>query len=218
MTKRASSVFVKRSTRWTRSDTLALSLDDCAFCRGTGLIVNNKAKMKPCNCVLRSIFRICYNRFVAETTADERLATSTGVALRVAQGGEGPKNRQYGRPFEEFVADFYLVSRRALLEGENGELDWEIFRFHFLLGADYRLCCRRLNLERGEFFHSVYRIQATLGRAFKELEPYALFPLDEYFASGRRNDAKWDENLDIDFEDPEDEPRRRVPVPIRSNA
>jgi len=50
-----------------------------------------------------------------------------------------------------------------------------------LLGADWKLCCRRLKMDRGNFFHTLYRIQQKLGRVFRELEPYALFPLDEYF-------------------------------------
>jgi hypothetical protein len=60
-------------------------------------------------------------------------------------------------------------------------MEYKVFRFHFLLGADWRLCCRKLNLDRGNFFHTVYRIQQKLGKVFRELKPYALFPLDEYF-------------------------------------
>ena len=36
-------------------------------------------------------------------------------------------------------------------------------------------------MDRGMFFHAIYRIEQKLGRKFRELEPYALFPLDEYF-------------------------------------
>jgi hypothetical protein len=36
-------------------------------------------------------------------------------------------------------------------------------------------------MDRGNFFHSVYRIQQKLGRVFRELEPYGLFPVDDYF-------------------------------------
>jgi hypothetical protein len=36
-------------------------------------------------------------------------------------------------------------------------------------------------MDRGNFFHAVYRIEQRLGRMFRELEPYSLFPLDEYF-------------------------------------
>jgi hypothetical protein len=74
------------------------------------------------------------------------------------------------------MADFVLVSRRTL-----DECEYSIFKFHFLLAADWRLCCRRLNMDRGIFFHSVYRIEEKLGRVFRELQPYGLFPLDQYF-------------------------------------
>ena len=56
-----------------------------------------------------------------------------------------------------------------------------IFRYHYLLGADWKLCCRKMKIERGAFFHEVYRIEQKLGRTFRELEPHALFPVDEYF-------------------------------------
>ncbi|HEX4770132.1 MAG TPA: hypothetical protein VH351_04825 [Bryobacteraceae bacterium] len=74
------------------------------------------------------------------------------------------------------MADFCLVTRRHL-----NDYEYKVFKFHFLLGADWKLCCRKLNIDRGAFFHEVYRIQQKLGRIFRELEPHALFPLDEYF-------------------------------------
>jgi hypothetical protein len=82
----------------------------------------------------------------------------------------------WGRKDEEYIADFCLVSRRNL-----EDFEYRLFRYHFLLGADWKLCCRRLGLDRGNFFHAVYRIEQKLGRVFRELEPYSLFPLDEYF-------------------------------------
>jgi hypothetical protein len=36
-------------------------------------------------------------------------------------------------------------------------------------------------MDRGDFFHAVYRIEQRLGRVFAELQPYPLFPLNEYF-------------------------------------
>ena len=87
----------------------------------------------------------------------------------------------WGRKDEEFIADFCLVARRVLDESEH-----KLFRYHFLLGADWKLCCRKLGLERGNFFHSVYRIEQKLGRVFRELEPYSLFPLDEYYSGPSR--------------------------------
>ena len=58
--------------------------------------------------------------------------------------------------------------------------------FHFLLGGDWRICCRRLNLDRGNFYHAVYRVEQKLGYVFRSVEPYALFPLDEYFGGATR--------------------------------
>ena len=46
-----------------------------------------------------------------------------------------------------------------------------------------------LKMDRGTFFHAVYRIQQKLGRVFREVEPYALFPLDEYFGGTARTSA-----------------------------
>jgi len=82
----------------------------------------------------------------------------------------------FGRKHEEYMADFCLVSRRSLTEAE-----YRLFRYHFLLGADWTLCARKLSMSRGNFFHAVYRIEQKLGRVFRELQPYPLFPLDDYF-------------------------------------
>jgi hypothetical protein len=41
-------------------------------------------------------------------------------------------------------------------------------------------------MERGNFFHAVYRIQQQLGLVFRETKPFALFPLDEYFGGSIR--------------------------------
>jgi hypothetical protein len=65
----------------------------------------------------------------------------------------------------------------------------KVFRYHYLLGADWKLCCRQLQVDRGMFFHTVYRIQRKLGKAFAELEPYPLYPLADYFAGVLRNKA-----------------------------
>jgi hypothetical protein len=38
-----------------------------------------------------------------------------------------------------------------------------------------------MKIDRGLFFHTVYRVEEKLGRAFVETEPYGLFPVDDYF-------------------------------------
>jgi hypothetical protein len=76
------------------------------------------------------------------------------------------------------------VTRRSLTAAE-----YKLFNYHFLLGADWRLCCRRLNVDRGDFFHDIYKIEEKLGRVYRELKPYALYPLDEYFNGRTVNDT-----------------------------
>jgi len=156
---------------WTRSQTLALALAGCAQCRGAGLRLGRGAGVAPCNCVLRAIFRICYDRFIRCVQQERHLSK---VTLEPDRGRRRPAT--WGRKDEEFIADFTLVARRTL-----DEFEYRLFRFHFLLGADWRLCSRRLGIDRGNFYHAVYRVEQKLGRVFRELEPYPLFPLDEYF-------------------------------------
>jgi len=93
------------------------------------------------------------------------------------------KERQliWVRKDEDYCADFCLLSRRTLTDFE-----YDAFRFHFLLGADWKLCCRKMNIDRGTFFHTVYRVEQKLGRIFREVEPYSLYPLDEYFGGTLR--------------------------------
>ncbi len=158
---------------WNRSETIALASDACTLCHGHGLRhTARRGKEVPCNCVLRGIFRACYARFRYCAGKEKQI---TKVTWQFCEGGRGG-GRTWGRRDEEYIADFCLVTQRTL-----NPFEYKIFRFHFLLGADWRLCCRQLEIDRGTFFHTVYRLQQKLGKVFRELEPYALFPLDEYF-------------------------------------
>jgi hypothetical protein len=159
---------------WTRSDTIALAKQACTQCHGLGL--RGVDRSDPCNCVLRAIFRACYARFRHCATKEKHMSRASPEFIA---GREGKLT--WGRKDEEYVADFCLVSRRTL-----DDFEYKIFKFHFLLGADWKLCTRQLKIDRGNFFHAVYRIEQKLGRVFRELEPYGLFPLDEYFHGPRR--------------------------------
>ncbi|HWB99941.1 MAG TPA: hypothetical protein VG672_24705 [Bryobacteraceae bacterium] len=163
---------------WDRSETIALARPSCTHCHGYGLRSGHRGKERPCNCVFRTIFRACYERF-RECAARE--AYIGRVNLDFCRGKD--RCRTFGRKNEEYIADFCLVSKRHL-----DELEYKIFRFHFLLGADWKLCCRQMHIDRGTFFHAVYRIEQRLGRAFRELQPYSLFPLDEYFGGRIRKE------------------------------
>jgi hypothetical protein len=165
---------------WSRSETLALAKESCTQCQGIGLRSSSrKGPDAPCNCVLRSIFRACFLRFRNCARKEKHMSH---VRLEIIPGGGG-RRQVWGRRDEEYIADFCLVSKR-FLDPE----DYKLFRFHYVLGADWKLCCRQLKMDRGSFFHAVYRIQQILGRVFRELQPYALYPLDEYFGGSVRKD------------------------------
>jgi len=164
---------------WNRSNTIGLASTSCCNCEGVGLRLVYKNHTVPCGCVFRSIFRICLARFRECNLAE---AISGTVSWEFCSGSSGC--RSYARKREEFMADFFLISRRTLEPAE-----FQLFRFYFLLGANWRMCARRLNLERGTLFHAIYRIERELGRAFAETEPYGLFPLDEYFGGVTRQQA-----------------------------
>jgi hypothetical protein len=162
--------------QWNRSNVLGLAKVSCCTCHGYGLRVVHKKKQLPCHCVFRAIFRACYNRF-RDCVANG--AQTGNVSLEYFPASEG--RRTFSRKKEEYIADFSLVSRRVLDEEE-----YRVFRFHFLLGADWKLCCRQLRMDRGNFFHMVYRIEQKLGHTFADLKPYALYPLDQYFGGAVR--------------------------------
>jgi hypothetical protein len=157
---------------WTHSETIGLSNVKCTKCEGAGLRPGPQRNGKaPCNCVLRNIFRACLKRFYF-CAANEPYRSK--VTLMPCQGMD--VNCTWTRTSGDYMADFYLVAKRVLTEDE-----FKIFRYHFLLSADWKICCRRLSIDRGTFFHAVYRIEQKLGRAYREIRPYSLFPTDEYF-------------------------------------
>lgn len=162
---------------WSRSETLALAQQSCSHCYGLGLRPGRGGVSTPCNCVFRAIFRACYGRFRQCASKEKYISR---VSLEANPGRQ--RKSVWGMKNEEYIADFCLISRRTL-----SEYEYTLFKFHYLLGADWKLCSRKMNLDRGSFFHEAYRIEQKLGRVFRELQPYALFPLDEYFnGSGRQ--------------------------------
>ena len=164
--------------QWTRSNSIGLAQASCTHCQGLGMRLVHNGREAPCDCVFRAIFRTCFNRFREFAADADHIGT---VSLEFCRGRDG--RRTYSRKREEYVADFCLVSRRVLDDYAH-----RLFRFHFVLGADWRLCCRQLHMDRGTFFHEIYKIEQRLGRVFAELEPYALYPLREYFCGTIRKE------------------------------
>ncbi len=159
---------------WNRSEAMLLAHDKCVHCRGAGIRTVRAGRERPCNCLLRGVFRACYARFRYLVNKEKRMSK---VSYEAHWNGKDFR-MCYGRKDEEYIADFCLVSRRHLDDFEQ-----RIFRYHFLLGAEWKLCCRQMKIDRGTFFHAVYRIEQRLGRVYRELKPYGLYPLDDYFGT-----------------------------------
>jgi hypothetical protein len=182
--------------QWERSKVIGLAKASCTFCHGYGLRPVLRGEEYPCNCVFRAIFRACYRRF------RECIALGAHTNPVVWERCGGPTGfHTYSRKREEYMADFVIVSRRTL-----EALEYRVFQAHFILGADFKLCCRQLKIDRGTFFHIVYTVEERLGRVFAELTPYALYPIAEYFSGGARFDVQ------PATTDPSLSPRRTLPL------
>jgi hypothetical protein len=182
-----------------RSDLIALALPACTYCGGTGM----RRAEGVCLCVERSVFQIVMRRYRDIVDGECFIAP-----LSLENAGAGPRGLiRVGRPHEEFLADVCLMAKRTL-----ETLEHAIFKYHYLLGADHKLCCARLKLVRGQCFHAFYRVEAKLGRAFRTTEPFPLYPVNGYFygvVRGRKTEAI-----------PVDEPVSPLPLnpPLASKA
>lgn len=180
---------------WNRSSAIGLALASCAQCQGHGIRDIRGTADRPCSCVFRAIFRACYRRF---RTFVLEGSNAGSVSVDHVDGPTG--KHVYSLKREEYLADFCLITRRALSDN-----DYRIFRYTFLLGASWELCCQKLGMDRGTYFHHVYRIQGILGRNFAEVTPYPLYPLDEYFGGHIRKQTK------SELRDQMAKPRLRLP-------
>jgi hypothetical protein len=174
-------------------DVIALAYEKCVCCFGMGLCQPRHREAKPCKCVYRAVFRACYNRFKFCSDAPPRLpacpfrrnAKNGGATGNNSSAACGPSVRlRYGHPNAEYSADFLAIARRTL--GAADSFRYRVFERHYLRRENWRVCTAQLGMDRGTFFHEVYRIEEALGRAFRETVPFALWPLDEYFRGTTR--------------------------------
>lgn len=154
---------------WDRAMCLALSQQKCVHCIGFGLRHVSDERSVPCKCVYRAVFRACLSHF-------EHCASDENGVSRVNWDFSAGGQKGYSRRREEYMADFVLVAKRELTSEQH-----TIFRFHYLLGANYTECCKRLGLSQGKFFREVYLIQQRLGLVYGQLRPYRLYPTAEYY-------------------------------------
>jgi hypothetical protein len=172
---------------WTRGDTLALAHQKCVHCFGVGLYEPQRRNEKPCKCVMRSIFRACYARYVSCSEAPPRMtmialfrhSKNTGATGKNTSAASGPPVKlRYGYPDAEYCADFVGIAKRTF---GRATPRYTLFDLHYLQGEDWKVCTAKLGIDRGSFFHEVYRVEEALGRAYRDTQPFPLWPLDEYF-------------------------------------
>lgn len=151
------------------SEWMALSYASCKFCFGTGVRLFGVGHVETvCNCCNRGVCR-------SVVRAYKFYSESIGQTLRSPQLSDG-SNRQArrtgGNRQAEWCADVWLCAKRNLTPRQ-----WQIFRRHHIGGEQWN----QFGIEWGVFWHEKYRLEQILGRVFRELKPYALFPTDEYF-------------------------------------
>jgi hypothetical protein len=149
-------------------DWIALANSDmqCRQCFGSG-----RRARSVCNCVHRSIFSQCLERYILCAENSERF--NRIAVLEVSAGGR----LLVGLKCAEYAADFELAARRVLTPRQQ-----ELLRIHFLESKPWKEAAPLLRMNRGEFFHEVYRTESILG---KELARAGVYPLDEYFGVRR---------------------------------
>lgn len=150
---------------------IALSSSSCASCHGTGTTLYGRDHTEvTCACVDRAVFRAvlgAYNFYGSDIGQSVK-------SVMTRFDGQGPRNRQVRGPEKtEYVASVHLVARRNLSPNE-----WLIWTRHYINGENWA----RFKMDRGNFFHACYRIEQKLGKLFRELTPYALYPIADYFA------------------------------------
>jgi hypothetical protein len=93
------------------------------------------------------------------------LAPPIGIDHFISGGRKSGHGRMAN---EEFIADVHLVAKRTLtLE------DFKLFRYHYCLGADVKLCAAPLGIEREACVQRRQAIEARLGQVFRDMRPYA---------------------------------------------
>lgn len=160
---------------WQPGELEAMSDESCRRCWGTGQHPTYAAKVRPCDCVYRRVFRRClaeYRRIRSRT-----LESTIGLYRHGSTAGRGGMG--WHRPQQSYVCDFELLARRVLTQQEM-RLFWA--RVHRDQTA--RALAMELGWSVGATNHTTYRVETTLGQVYAETTPYGLWPLESYYGHG----------------------------------
>ena len=151
---------------WPEEQLMMLARPACASCKGRGWVpVSDRAEV--CACVYRAVCRSSMEAY--------RNAPLRSVLVRWHMRRGSRLMSTWSRPLEEFRADIERIVSRVLNRTEQ-----RIWREHMVERREWREVAPRVGMDRGNFYHAVYRIEKKLGRAFAELRPYPLWPWWEY--------------------------------------
>jgi hypothetical protein len=149
----------------------AAALGRCQYCHGFGSRPFGREKrLAVCDCALRRMFRECLAHY---RELRGTVGRSCGHVCLQVTAGDGHLAMGYGNKSAEYLADVEMAARRTLTAEE-----FDLFRLHFAYGLNWRECCPRLKLSRGNFFHLVYVVERKLGRAFAQA---GIYPSRMYF-------------------------------------
>lgn len=164
----------------TQTEDMILAAEDCTLCRGFGQI-RNQVRTNTCSCVHRAVFRECTERYQS-IQFEPRMSK---VRYDFARGNQ---RVLFSRPNEEYCADFLLLARRVLPETEH-----MLFRLRYLANAPWQVVAEKLGYNAGRYWHEMYRMQARFGQALRDVRPFPLYPVQEYFGSRRPKDGHEEE-------------------------
>ena len=156
---------------------VALSKPSCRRCAGLGAIRTRRG-YRTCVCVLRRVFHACLTSYhhceasmgSAGAVQYERVGHAQGRCAIVASFKRA-----------EYAADFILLARRVLA---HRPVELAVFEAYHVDGLEWRVAVPRVNrilhpprpLNRGSFFHAVYRAESLIAAAIVASQPYSLFP------------------------------------------
>jgi len=134
------------------SDFISLSVPSCGLCAGRGWVMGLKRLDKGefvgrlCNCVLRQAFISALKKY-------ERL----GYIQRDSRTFCVLRGRTYGRPVEDYRADFLWSLKRL------GDTAFNTLRIFYMEGAGWQGVSKFLIMDKGNTFHNIYSAAEAAG-------------------------------------------------------
>jgi hypothetical protein len=162
---------------------LALSNSFCRRCGGLG-VVRVRSRHRTCACVFRAAFRECLASYHHCTAS---MGSGGGVQYERVGHAQGRCAIIASFKRAEYAADFVLLARRALADRP---IEWAVFEAYHVAELEWMDAIPRVNqtlhlarpLNRGNFFHAVYRTEEIIGSTLLRTQPYSLYPPRAYFA------------------------------------